>query len=149
MTGHEDFTWNDQQVAAMSQYLKNGGFLFADACCGRQKFDYAFKREIAKVLGGQGSGGPQPLPLNHPAYTIQHKIAKVQYTEAADARAGGKMGDAPKLEGATVGNRVAVIYSPVSLNVGWRLHPVPYSVAYAPKSALDLGVNVVMYAMGQ
>ena len=31
----------------------------------------------------------------------------------------------PKLEGATVGNRVAVIYSPISLNVGWRLHPGP------------------------
>jgi hypothetical protein len=147
MTGHEDFVWSDSQVEAMRQYLRNGGFLFADACCGRQKFDFAFRREMAKVLKGDGS--LQPLPGNHPLYQIQNKVKTVAYTEATQARFNGKAGDLPRLEGASLNGRLVVVYSPISLNVGWRLRPVPYAVAYQPKSALDLGVNTVMYAVSQ
>ncbi|MCC7191247.1 MAG: DUF4159 domain-containing protein [Phycisphaeraceae bacterium] len=147
MTGHEDFVWSDGQVAAMRQYLQNGGFLFADACCGRQKFDFAFRREMAKVL--KGEAGLAALPGNHPLYQIQNKIKTVGYTEATAARYNGKVGDLPRLEGASIGGRLAVVYSPISLNVGWRLRSVPYAVAYQPKSALDLGVNTVMYAVSQ
>jgi len=36
MTGHRDFRFSDAEVAALRRYLKAGGFLMADACCGRQ-----------------------------------------------------------------------------------------------------------------
>ena len=146
ITGHDDFTWTDAQVVALRRYLNNGGFLLADACCGRQKFDLAFRREIAKVLGEQAKIAP--LTINHPLFQAQNKIKNVSYTEAADARLGGKE-SLPRLEGVTLNNKLAVVYSPISLNVGWRVKPVPYSVAYAPRSALDLGVNILMYAMAQ
>lgn len=147
MTGHDDFTWNESQVAAMRRFLDNGGFMLADACCGRQKFDAAFRREMAKVFSG--AAGFQVLPPAHPIYQVQNNIKSVRYTEAAVARGGATRGDQPRLEGATVRGRLAVVYSPVALNVGWRVKPIPYAVGYDPKSSLDLGVNTVVYALSQ
>ncbi|MCE9589713.1 MAG: DUF4159 domain-containing protein [Planctomycetes bacterium] len=150
MTGHDDFIWNDAQVAAMKRYLDNGGFLFADACCGRQKFDAAFRREMGKVFAGDG--GParfQTVPATHPLYHLQNDIKTVRFTEAAVARGGAGRGDQPKLEAISIRNRLAVVYSPFALNVGWRVKAVPYAVGYDPKSSLELGVNTVMYALSQ
>jgi len=144
MTGHDDFTWDAGEVAAIRRYLANGGFLFADACCGRRKFDLAFRREIAKVLDG---GAMEKLPPDHPIYRIHHKIDEVKVTEAAHYRRQAADVRRPAMEGAAVNGRLAVVYSPLALNVGWRLHPVPYAVGYEPKSALELGVNTVMYAL--
>ncbi|QNN23232.1 DUF4159 domain-containing protein [Planctomycetales bacterium ZRK34] len=146
MTGHDDFVWTDAEVAAIRQWLSNGGFLFVDACCGRQKFDAAFRREIAKVLEPAGVQLGR-LPLKHPLYSCENKVTSVQMTDAARLKNPGQDQSLPKLEGAAMGGRIAVVYSPISLNVGWRVHPVPYSVSYSPRSALDLGVNVVIYAM--
>ena len=151
ITGHDDFKWSDAQVAALRRYLANGGFLLADSCCGRQGFNDAFRREIAKVLrsGANPAGKLAVLPLNHDIYTTYGKIDKVQLTEAAAYRAKGKQVDRPRLEAAYINGRIAVVYSPIALNVGWRLKKVPYAIGYAPRSALDLGKNVVMYALSQ
>lgn len=151
VTGHGDFTWSDAQVAAIRRYLANGGFIFADACCGRQAFDIAFRREMGKVLGeGQSAGELAWLRSNHPIYSIHNQIEQVQYTEAAHQRSRHVRDDQrPRLMGAEIDGRLAVVYSPLAMNVGWRVSPVPYAVGYGPESALDLGVNVVMYAMMQ
>ena len=151
MTGHDDFTWNPDQVAAIRQYLRNGGFLFAESCCGRQKFDLAFRREITKVLQPQtgSSGSLQALPLDHPIYAAYHNIQKVNFTQAANFGSLAGQDYTPKLKGAVVNRRLALVYSPFALNVGWRLKLLPYALGYAPKSALDLGTNIVMYALSQ
>src|SRR5208283_2411686 len=41
-TGHRDFAWSAEEAAALGRYLKAGGLLLADACCGRMAFDMAF-----------------------------------------------------------------------------------------------------------
>ena len=53
MTGHHEFPGRDEEAAWLQRYLKAGGMLLADACCGRLAFDLAFRREIAKVLPEQ------------------------------------------------------------------------------------------------
>ena len=153
ITGHDDFAWTQDQVNALRAYLANGGFVLADACCGRQKFDLAFRREIGRVLGPNGSGGTAgrlaPLPQNHPLYHLHHKIDTVRYSEAANARFGRVRDARPRLEAAGVDGRIAVLYSPIGLNVGWRMKPVPYAANYESDSALALGVNAALYAMSQ
>ena len=151
LTGHDDFTWSDGQVANLRRHLENGGFLFADACCGRQKFDQAFRREMSKVLRSNTDPAArlQPLPPAHPLYQIHQKVKRVRYTRAARSRMGDTQTDRPRLESAALEGRTAVLYSPIGMNVGWRLKPVPYAVNYEPRSALALGVNVVMYAVSQ
>jgi len=145
ITGHADFKWDDKQVAALRQYLANGGFILADACCGRQAFDLAFRREIGKVLGNDAA--LQQLPLKHPMLQMHHAITEVRTTEATRYRQRGQTLTTPKLFGAAIDGRVAVVYSPIALNVGWRLKPVPYAVSYEPTSALKIGTNVILYAL--
>ncbi len=47
MTGHHDFHWTDEEAAWLRRYLKAGGMLLADACCGRLAFHLAFERKLA------------------------------------------------------------------------------------------------------
>ena len=50
LTGHEYFTFSEKEQANLRQYLQNGGFLFAEACCGRKGFDLAFRQAMKGVL---------------------------------------------------------------------------------------------------
>ena len=77
MTGHHEFHWTDLERAWLQRYLKAGGMLLADACCGRLAFDLAFQREIARVLPEQKLA---TIPLDHPLYHAHYDIGKVEYT---------------------------------------------------------------------
>ena len=144
MTGHGDFRLSDGEAAALRAYLKAGGFLLADACCGREAFDAAFRREMARVLPDHRLARLSP---RHRLYSIHHRIRTVGLTKAAVARLGAEPLGAPSLEGITVDGQLAVVYSPLDLGCGWELKPHPYGVGYAWRDAIRLGVNVVVYAV--
>ncbi len=73
ITGHYEFAWSPEEAAALQRYLKAGGLLLADSCCGRIAFDMAFRREMAKVLPDKHLEKLPPgssdlsLPLQHQA----------------------------------------------------------------------------------
>jgi hypothetical protein len=144
MTGHKNFQFSDAEVRALREYLKAGGFLMADACCGRKAFDVAFRRELARVLPGAKL---QTLPSGHPIFTIHHKIGSVNYTQAAVVQKKLSNPGAPRLEGVSIDGNLAVVYSPMDMGCGWELKPHPFGVGYESADAVKLGVNIVMYAV--
>ena len=97
MTGHDAFVWSDQDCDRLRKYLKAGGMLFADACCGRLAFDGAFRRAIAKALPDSPL---VQLPLDHPLYSIHEPIRTVEYTPRTREDHGGI--DTPTLEGISI-----------------------------------------------
>ena len=148
MTGHDEFTWSPAQVALIRQYLTNGGFMLADACCGRQKFDLAFRREMGKVLQGMNDAPHLAvLAPNHPLYAVQNAIKSVQYTEAAQYRLAGKAGDQPRLEGVTINGRAGVVYSPLAAQRGLAAQDSAVRGGVCAEERLDLGVNAIVYAV--
>ena len=52
MTGHLAFKFTDEERANLARYLRQGGILFAESCCGREDFTKAFRHEIDRVLPG-------------------------------------------------------------------------------------------------
>jgi hypothetical protein len=54
---------------------------------------------------------------------------------------------APYLEGISINGDLRVIYSPFDLEAGWEGTEHPLAQAYEPQSAVQLGVNLVMYAV--
>jgi hypothetical protein len=142
MTGHFDFHWDQDEVGRLQRYLKAGGMLFADACCGRMAFDAAFRREIRKVLPEHKL---QKLPLDHPLYRAHYDIRRVDYTPRVREDFGPL--DAPELEGITLDGRLAVVYSRFDLGNGWEQFPHAYSYGYKDESALQIGTNVIVYAV--
>ena len=142
MTGHDDFELSDLEVGALRSYLKNGGVMLANACCGRAAFDAAFRREMRKVFADLAL---QPIPPEHPLFASLYKIDKVQYTDWMRMHKPGLT--TPVLEGITLGGQLCVIYSPYDLGSGWEGIPHPYSLGYSTDDALKLGANAIVYSM--
>jgi hypothetical protein len=125
----------------LQRYLKAGGVLLADACCGRMAFNMAFRREIAKVLP---QNKLEPLPLDHPIFHCHYDIQQVDYTPRVREDFGPLT--APELEGISLDGRLAVIYSRFDLGNGWEQFPHAYSYGLKDEPALQIGTNVIVYA---
>ena len=142
MTGHNDFELTEQEVTALRSYLRNGGVLLANPCCGRKAFDTAFRRELKKVFNEQAL---KPVPLEHPIFASLYKIEQVQYSDWLREEKPGLT--TPVFEGVSSGGQLCVIYTPYDLGNGWEGIPHPYSQGYSPQDALRLGSNIVVYSM--
>ncbi|MGB9690027.1 DUF4159 domain-containing protein [Thermogutta sp.] len=142
ITGHREFVWNNDEVGFLQRYLKAGGLLFADACCGRMSFDMGFRREIAKVFP---DAKLEKIPLDHPIYHNLFDIQEVEYTPRVREDFGNI--NTPELEGISIDGRLAVIYSRFDLGNGWEQFPHPYSYGLKDDSALKIGTNVIVYAI--
>ena len=142
LTGLDDFHWDAAAVASVKHFLDSGGTLLINNSLGLHTFDVAVRRELKKVLPESEFS---PLPLSSPLFTSVFKISDVDYTAAARAQKPDLT--APRLEGILLRGDVKVIYSPFDLEAGWQGMEHPLAKAYAPDSALKLGINIVMYAM--
>ncbi|HPD16834.1 MAG TPA: DUF4159 domain-containing protein [Planctomycetota bacterium] len=142
MTGHDDFVLLDEEVAALRSYLRNGGILLADACCGRKDFDKAFRRELARVLPNHSL---DQVPPSHPLLSVQAKIGKVSYSGIVKQQQPDL--NAPVLEGVTLGGVLAVIYSPYGLGTQWDGMERPFARCYSSPDALRIGMNAIVYSM--
>ena len=142
MTGHREFQWTADEVARLQRFLKAGGILLADACCGRVTFDMAFRREIGKVFS---QSKLERLPLDHPLYHCHYDIKAVDYTPRTREDFGAF--ESPELEGISLDGKLAVIYSKFDLGNGWEQFPHAYSYGLKDESALQLGTNAIVYAI--
>ncbi len=142
MTGHNEFRWSKDEAGWLRRYLKAGGMLLADACCGRLAFDLAFRRELAKVLPEHKL---EPLPLDHPLFSLHYDIKKVRYTPRVAEDHGAL--NTPTLSGIRLDGRLAVVYSRFDLGNGWEQFPHPYAYGYSDKDALAIGTNVIVSAV--
>ena len=142
ITGHNDFELTDQEVVALRSYLRNGGVLLGNACCGRPAFDTAFRRELKKVFNEQALSA---IPLDHPLFASLYKIDKVQTSDWLREQQPAL--NTPALEGVVSGGQLCVIYSRYDIGNGWEGIPHPYSQGYSPQDSLRIGANAVIYSM--
>jgi len=145
ITGHEQFELSKAAIASLRKYLKKGGTLFAEACCGRPAFDKAFRSLMRQVLPGHSL---EKIPRNHMMYAIPDKIQQAPVTSALASRTDSSA-IRPKLSGIRLNGHYAVIYSPYGLQGGWELSPNPYSYSYKSKAALNIGTNILMYTVSR
>ncbi|HEY3450692.1 MAG TPA: DUF4159 domain-containing protein [Myxococcales bacterium] len=133
----------DDEVANLRRYLTYGGFMLADANDGSNGdgFDASFRREIARVLP---SSPLTRLPPDHVVFKTFYLLD----------RNGGRLMTRPFLEAATVGKRVAVVYSQNDLAGAWsRDEHGDWEYECSPggesqrEVAIRTGVNLAFYAM--
>lgn len=82
LTGHFGFALTPAERAALAGHLRRGGFLIADACCGREAFDASFRALLRDALPGESLA---PLPPDHPIFrgAPGFRIEQVGYKSAA------------------------------------------------------------------
>jgi hypothetical protein len=100
------------------------------------------RRELKKILP---ESTLSPVPADHPLYSSVFKIGDVAYTPAV-AREKPAL-KSPALEGIVINGDLRVIYSPFDLECAWEGSEHPLVKGYEPDSGIQLGVNIVMYAM--
>jgi hypothetical protein len=143
ITGHEHFDLKDDEVAALRNYLSNGGFLFAEACCGRKGFDLGLRKMMAKVLPGRQF---ERIPLTSTLFKEPNDISTVGVTPAL-MESLGKADTEPYLMGIDVDGHYAVIYSPIGLAGGWEMCQSPYARGCNTASSVKMGQNILMYSV--
>jgi hypothetical protein len=122
-----EFTGKEEKM--LQTYVRNGGLIFAEACCGREEFDKGFRDLIARLFPEQTL---EPLPPDHPVWT-----------------ASGKFAVPPNrfpLYGIQLGCKTVVIYSPKDLSCLWESNQ--YEDKGDAQAAFRLGANVIAYATG-
>lgn len=146
MTGHEEFHLNDAEVKNLREYLKNGGMLFAESCCGRRGFDQALRRELRRVLPDAQLA---PVSAEETLFVVPNRIGALGVTPALSAQSGNASAIRPKIEGISINGHLGVIYSPLAMGGGWEMAQNPYGLGYNEQGSLALGENILMYAVTQ
>ncbi len=147
MQGRGQFSFDEEQIAALRGYLKRGGTLFANACCGREPFDTAFRAMIKQMFPDKGL---ERIPVDDPLFgnagpdgeAIGFPLKTVQYTRAMPQQEGE-----PYLEGVKLEGRWAVIYSRYDISCALQRHQSADCRGYRHESALKLAANAILYAM--
>ncbi|MFA7004996.1 MAG: DUF4159 domain-containing protein, partial [Verrucomicrobiia bacterium] len=76
ITGHKDFTFTDEEIENLRQYLHAGGAIWADNDLPgrRSRFDIAFRREMKRVLTDRDF---EKLPEDHPIMAAYYPLRKL------------------------------------------------------------------------
>ena len=144
LVGHYTFTLSDKERAALKDYLDRGGFLWAEACCGRDAFDKAFRSLLADLFPDSPL---EELPADHPIYSGQvgTKLDRVAYSPAVKAESPNL--DRPVLFGLKRGGHLVVVYSPYGIGAGLDGIRTYGARALEPDDAKRLATNILLYAL--
>jgi hypothetical protein len=115
----------------LREFVEQGGFLFAEACCGNPAFDSGFKQLIKEIFPEE-QYQLKPLTEEHPVWRAKHLLSP----------------EIHPLWGIEHGCRTVVIYSPQDLSCYWnQSERSPDNPAVI--KARKVGENVVDYATGR
>jgi hypothetical protein len=129
--GHEAPTFTPAGEQRLREYVEQGGFIFAEACCGRKEFDRGFRDLMKRVFPGDEN---ELLPLSE-----DHAIWRARWPLTPDIH---------PLLGIEHGCRTVVVYSPEDLSCYWNQmenRPDHPRVVRSQR----VGQNVIDYATGR
>lgn len=150
MHGRSAFTFSKNELENLRADLQTGGILLADACCGKQAFDTAFRDFATKIFPDKKL---ERIPLTDPLFGKELNGEAITTVRCRRELADGKGADAnyrevqPYMEGIKVGDRWAVIYSKYDLGCALEKHPSTDCLGHDFASAVRLGSAVVLYAI--
>jgi hypothetical protein len=152
MTGHYGFEMSKEETDALGKYLRRGGFLFADACCGRKEFDQAFRKMVQQMFPDEEL---ETLPRDHVIFNgkIGKRLGRMTYRKIL-AEERKKAGDPdptgtnhPPVYVVKIDGRIVLAYSPYDFSCALE-GDKPYSCrGYIDEDGRNLAVNLVLYAI--
>jgi hypothetical protein len=129
--GHKKPRFEDIEIDMLKKYVENGGFLVAEACCGRAEFDEGFKDEFMKNVFPNGK--LVDLDKDHPVWKAFYSVDPKLFP----------------LKGVKSGCKTVMIYSPTDLSCYWEANRFDDKFHDGKgKMAFRLGANIIAYATG-
>ena len=154
MHGRRRFRLSDVQRKDLADFVKQGGFLFADAICASPQFSEAFVREMKTTLP---AAKWRRLPADHRIFSDSlggFSLSKISLRnpELRDAREPLKAKlslTTPQLDVLEVDGRIAVVFSPYDLSCALENSPALECKGYPREDAAKLGINILLFALQQ
>jgi hypothetical protein len=143
MTGTSQLNLNEEDKAAIKNFVKAGGTLVVDATGGSDNFAKSSEKLLEELFGADSLAS---LDAESPIYLPKDAnllIGAVKYRRAAETGSGKKTA---RLQGVSVDGRLAVVYSRDDLTTGLLGVPCFTCVGYVPKTAMALMRNIMLQA---
>jgi hypothetical protein len=138
ITGHQPFSFNDEQIQKLRWYLRDGGMLVMSPCCGANTFKNAAYTEMKKLFPQRPL---RKVPPDHPLYSCFYKIRQVQVRNTGEKY----VEQDPPVRGISLGCRLAVVLYEADVCCGWAGHEHRTGHRVQPRDARKLGVNMITY----
>ena len=138
LTGHGNVRFSEEEITRIRETLLRGAFLHADDNYG---MDASFREEIKRVFPNKDF---VELPFDHPVfhvfYDFQNGLPKVHEHD----------GNPPQALGVFDDDRLIILYTfECDLGDGWEDPEVHNDPEEIRLKALQMGVNIIYYAMTQ
>jgi len=138
MTGHGNIRFTDEEIIQLREYLMGGGFLHTDDNYG---LNTSFRREMKRVFPDRDFVElPHDHAVFHSYFDMPNGLPKIHEHD----------GKPPQLFALYNEDRIMVIYSYESdLGDGWEDEEVHNSPPKLRAAALQMGVNIIYFALTQ
>ena len=152
--GRRAFRFNAQERKALAQYLQRGGTIFGDSICASPEFTSSFRREMKAIFNKQSL---VRIPPDHPIFSDEFggydlttvTLRDPQMRDENDPLNAKLTRVSPYLEGLTIGERIAAIFSPFDLSCALENQTSPECKGYIKVDAAKLGANVILFGLQQ
>jgi len=135
LTGESDFRFTTKERENLKRYLTSGGFLLASAGCSNKDWDRAFRREMKTVFGNDAL---KAIEMDHPVFRTVNTIKDLKLHHA---------GEKALLSGFTQSGKLVAIYSPHGLNDTANTEGCCCCGGNEIENAIDVNVNILVYAL--
>ncbi len=136
ITGHGNIVFSKKNIKTIREYLKNGGFIYADDDYG---LDKSFRREIQKIFPNNPL---QEIPFDHPIYHCLYDF------ENGPPKTHEHNNKPPKGYGIFLDKRLVLYYTYESNpSDGWADPEVHNDPEVKREEALKFGTNIIIYAL--
>jgi hypothetical protein len=154
MHGRHEFALSRSEQEKLRDYIKQGGVLFSDACCGLPQFDRSFRRLMEQLFPDHPL---KRIPPDHEIFLSKnggYELKSVKRREPDGGNARGALAVSvrsvePYLEGIEIDGRYVVIYSKYDISCALERQASVACTGYVHEDAVKLGVNVILYALLQ
>ena len=161
MTGENHYKFSDIEKANLKEYILRGGFLMMDDCVVGNGGDFFYKSSYALLEEVFGSGAVKRI---RPEHEVFHNVYDLGETGLPSMRqlvptlAPGfrrpsqspmpvMHGQNHGARGVFIGDRLAIFLSSTDLHCGWCDSRGAVFGRNNYKKAIQMGVNIIMYAM--
>jgi len=146
LTGTYEYKFSDAQCEELKKFVDGGGTLVIDVAGGNSKFATSVETAIATMFPKDKL---ETLAPDHALFTAGGGEADaIEYRQFARRNGVGKI-TTPRLQGITINNRLAVIYSREDLSVGLVGQEIDGIVGYTPEVSTALMTRILNFVDGR
>jgi hypothetical protein len=161
MTGENHYGFKEKQKENLKEYIYRGGFLLMDDCVVGSGGDFFYKSSYALLEEVFGGGSVRRIPNEHEVFHNVYDLgeAGLPYMQRQNRMVffgarGRRQTNLPYMHGQNhgargvfIGERLAVFLSSTDIHCGWcDSHGFEFGRASYEK-AIQMGVNIIMYAI--